>query len=179
MSGAFPNPDGDETTVNDPQIPGPAALVSTSAPTLFVIPCGQKKTTHRAPARYLYASAHFAWSLRQVETAAVLAAGTRPRVRVLSALHGLVEPDRVLDPYDVTWGDPDAIDPDTLARQLRDLGPRITATAFLPAAYLAAFTAAADLAARGQLVERITVHDAFAGTTGIGRQRHVLAGLLA
>ncbi|MEU6261823.1 DUF6884 domain-containing protein [Saccharopolyspora shandongensis] len=77
---------------------------------LLVVPCGRAKLNHPATARLLYRSAHFRFVLAGVERAAAGAP-----VRVLSALHGLVSPDTVLAPYDVTMGDSGSVAADRLA----------------------------------------------------------------
>lgn len=146
----------------------------TTRTVLFVVPCGRNKLAHQAPARDLYNSAHFGYTLRQVEAKAARTSGSV--VRILSALHGLVAADQQLDPYDVTMISPDSIGPHQLAVQLRDIDRNIEAHAFLPAVYLAAFAAAASYAEREHLAQ-VTVHNAYADAPGIGYQRRVLAQL--
>ncbi len=58
-----------------------------------LVGCGAKKLDHAAPARELYTGALF-------HKAATYAEATCDRWYVLSAEHGLVDPDRVLAPYD-------------------------------------------------------------------------------
>jgi hypothetical protein len=140
---------------------------------LFVVPCGRNKLDRPAPARQLYSSAHFGYTLRQVEAEAARAGGV---VRVLSALHGLIDPDQELAPYDVTMICDERISPHALAVQLRDLGRTIEVRAFLPAVYLAALLEAAFTAEREHLAT-VTVVNAYADAPGIGHQRHVLAQL--
>jgi hypothetical protein len=143
---------------------------------LFVVPCGRNKLGRRAPARELYASQHFAFTLRQVEMAARDQGGV---VRILSALHGLVDADQELDPYDVSMACDGRVSDDTVAVQLRDLCRatlEIEVHAFLPAAYLACLRRAARYAAQEHLAV-VTVHDAYQHAPGIGYQRRVLAEL--
>lgn len=144
---------------------------------LFVVPCGRNKLDRPAAARELYASSHFRFALRQVETAAHVEGG---QVRILSALHGLVDPDTVLEPYDVTMISPNAISDHVLAVQLRDLalntGLKVEVRAFLPAVYLAALRFAARYADQENLAD-VTVHDYYENAPGIGYQRRVLARL--
>lgn len=65
-----------------------------SAP-LYLVSCVSKKLLKAAPARTLYTSPWFLKARRHVEAAA------RPWF-VLSAAHGLLHPDRVVAPYDLT-----------------------------------------------------------------------------
>ncbi|MCI2421106.1 hypothetical protein MOQ72_27050 [Saccharopolyspora sp. K220] len=153
--------------------------VVTTRNVLFVVPCGRNKLDRPAPARELYASPHFRFALRQVETQAADVPGSQ--VRILSALHGLVEPDTELEPYDVSMICENSISATALAVQLRDLCPAtltIEVAAFLPAVYLAALRAAARVAAQEGLAA-VTVHDAYISAPGIGYQRRVLARLTA
>ena len=82
--------------------------------TIAIVACGQSKTDYPAPARELYTSSTFRLNLAAAEAIA-------GRVLVLSARHGLVELDQVLDPYDTTWGDDGETDVLTLALQLHPL----------------------------------------------------------
>lgn len=63
--------------------------------TLHLIACSAGKLDHAAPARLLYTSDLFRKSVAYAETLGA------PWI-ILSALHGVVEPDTVLEPYDVT-----------------------------------------------------------------------------
>ncbi|MGI8307044.1 DUF6884 domain-containing protein [Saccharopolyspora hattusasensis] len=134
---------------------------------LLVVPCGRAKLNHPAAARLLYRSAHFRFVLAGVERAAVGAP-----VRILSALHGLVSPDTVLAPYDVTMGDSGSVVADRLAAQLAAEHAR-EVVAYLPRAYLARLAEAAALT--GECV----VRDAYDGCRGIGEQRAVITRLNA
>ena len=85
----------------------------------YVVPCSAAKLDRAAPARELYASAHFAHVLAAAEAAAAFDGS---QVFILSALHGLVRPDEVLAPYDVRIGDAEAITAETLASSPRLMG---------------------------------------------------------
>jgi hypothetical protein len=78
-----------------------------AAQAVVVIPCGGAKLDTAAPAAELYTGSAFrealAAALHQVD-------GDRSRVLILSALHGLVDLDTVLAPYDVKMGDAEALD---------------------------------------------------------------------
>jgi hypothetical protein len=59
-----------------------------------LVGCGRAKRPGRHPARALYVGTLFRKALAYSE-------GMYDRTYILSALHGLVEPDRVLDWYDL------------------------------------------------------------------------------
>ena len=63
--------------------------------TIALVSCANQKLSHAAPAQDLYTSALFLKSRRFAEQHA-------QRWYVLSAKHGLVEPSRIIEPYDVT-----------------------------------------------------------------------------
>lgn len=136
---------------------------------VVVIACGATKLDTTAPAAELYTSAHFALMLRAARRVATQQAG---RVLILSALHGLVELDTEIAPYDVKMGDPGSIAPDVLAHQVASIAPS-SITTLLPLAYAAALDEAAELAGAPDLV------DLFAEAPGIGYQRSVASRLLA
>jgi hypothetical protein len=89
-----------------------------SAP-VFIVPCGDKKLPHAAPARDLYTGSQFRYVFPLADAAARRTGG---EVFILSALHGLVEPDRVLEPYNKKMGDSSSITARQLAEQVRELG---------------------------------------------------------
>lgn len=60
-----------------------------------LVGCGQAKRDQPAPAKDLYTSAYFARKWQYVEEEC-------DDGRILSAKHGLVEPDTVLEPYDAS-----------------------------------------------------------------------------
>lgn len=64
---------------------------------MVLIACCGKKLGHTAPAGQIYQSALFQKSWRYA-----LQRVPAGRIRILSAQHGLLEPDRVIRPYDVT-----------------------------------------------------------------------------
>ena len=149
---------------------------------LFVVPCGGSKLDQPAPARELYTGTYFRELLgaAEIEAAATtVALGVEVRVMILSALHGLVDLDDVLDPYDVTMTGPNSVSVDRLALQLRDLAvDDLEVYAFLPRAYHDRLRAAADYAFEVELVDDLVlVHDVFEAAPGIGYQKSVAAGL--
>lgn len=140
---------------------------------LFVVPCGAAKLDHTAPARYLYTGHHFRFTLRQVETHASRVGG---QVRILSALHGLIQLDARIAPYDLTMGAPGSIRPHDLAVHLDQLDlalgddPIDQVHAFLPNAYLYRLEAACRIVS-------LPLINHFADAPGIGYQRQVLNAL--
>ncbi|WP_019548596.1 DUF6884 domain-containing protein [Streptomyces sulphureus] len=85
---------------------------------VYVIPCSGKKLDHAAPARELYVGSYFLSCWR----AAAVLAGDDGLVLVLSARHGLVTLDEVLEPYDTRFGERDAVSDRLLTAQARKLG---------------------------------------------------------
>lgn len=65
--------------------------------TIGLVGCAAAKLSHPAPARDLYTSQLF-------RKAATYAEANSDRWYILSAEHGLVSPDRVLEPYDTKLG---------------------------------------------------------------------------
>lgn len=130
-------------------------------PDLVVISCGGKKLPHRAPAAHLYTGGYFtacrdaARSLRAVHG-----------WRILSALHGLLDPRTVIEPYDKRMGQPGSITPDQLQEQAATAGlidlPRVIVLA--PKDYVAVARAAWPDACTPLL-----------GVPGLGYQKQLLS----
>jgi hypothetical protein len=78
-----------------------ARHVSNSCLRVGLVGCVKKTLTHRAPAEDLYVSPLFVGRRRYVE-------GSCDRWFILSAEHGLVTPERELEPYDETAPSPSA-----------------------------------------------------------------------
>lgn len=131
---------------------------------IVVIACGAQKSDEPAPAGQLYTSPHFQLTYR---AARKLAEDQGARVLILSALHGLVDPSTVLEPYDVKMGDAGSITPAVLAEQLDTINPT-TITTLLPRAYRLALVRAGAV-----------VTDLYANAPGIGHQRGVASKILA
>lgn len=142
--------------------------VAAPAEPVVVIACAAAKLATPAPAAELYTSANFTLMLR---AARALADNQGGRVLILSALHGLLELDAVVEPYDVKMGDRGSIAVDVLAEQVAALNLG-TVTTLLPHAYAARLDEAVALAGGGDLV------DAFAEAPGIGYQRGVASAIL-
>lgn len=91
---------------------------------VVIIPCGAGKLDHAAPAGELYTSAYFAGNLR-----AARALGGR--VLVLSALHGLLDLDQVVEPYNLRMGQQGSVTPEQVRQQAMRLGIRAAAVTVL------------------------------------------------
>jgi len=135
---------------------------------LIVIACTQQKLPHRAPAVELYTSPNFRLMLRAARKLADDQAG---RVVILSALHGIVELEQELDPYDLSMRQAGAISPAIVAEQLRRIDPD-GITGLLPSKYAACLDKAAELAGLPEPVELL------ADALGIGYQRGVASAIL-
>lgn len=137
--------------------------------TVYVIPCGAEKRLHAAKARDLYVGQMFTNTLRAALNDA--AHNDEPtRVVILSARHGLLDLDAVIEPYDQRIDAPGAIDAQTLAAQALSMGIDWDADdevyAMLPRPYLRVL----DDALRQLDVYVVNVYEA---TAGIGEQRCV------
>lgn len=146
-----------------------------SSTPVVIIPCTGAKLDRPAPAAELYIGATFQPALKAARTLV----GDTGRVLILSALHGLVELDAVIAPYDVRMGDAAAVDqPDRIAELADQLAPHAGERVFtlLPNAYRHAIQTA--LAGTGAGIVNL-----YAGCRGIGDQRgvcrRVAAGELA
>lgn len=137
----------------------------------YVVPCGGVKLDHAAPAEALYVGSMFRHTYEHATRCAEMdtAAGLGPaRVVILSALHGLVLPGTVLEPYDLRMGQPGSVTADTLAEQARTLGIDWGSAvyALLPRPYLARL----DEALR---TLDVYVQDVYETCAGIGEQKRV------
>lgn len=138
----------------------------------YVIPCGGRKLDHAAPAAELYVGQHFRHALTNVQRLAEqdAADGQLARILILSALHGLVELDTVLEPYDQRMDQPGSITAEVLAEQALafgiDWGSAVYA--FLPRPYLARLDEALKTL-------DVYVQDVYEACAGIGDQRRVLS----
>ncbi len=141
----------------------------TRRPVVYVIPCGAAKTDHPAPAAALYTGAHFRYTLARVQADAAKVTDRPVAVFILSALHGLVPLDRIVDPYDVKMGDPGCITADRVAAQAAVGGWWIADVyAFLPAAYFRVLDDALKMLG-------VYALDGYEASPGIGYQRGTLA----
>ena len=137
----------------------------------YVVPCGAAKLDRPAPARELYTGTMFRHTWANAVRCAELdeAAGLGPaRVLILSAKYGLVDPEQILEPYDLRMGGPGSVSPDLLAGQALALGIDWGSSVYglLPRAYLARLDAALRTL-------DVYVQDVYEATQGIGEQRRV------
>ena len=131
-----------------------------------------------APAGELYNSAPFRHALAAAKAEAKAHThelGEPARVVILSAKHGLLELDEIVEPYDVTMSDAESIDSEDLATQLVVLQPKAI-VAMLPQAYSYRLRDAVELVADNPGIA-ISWHDTYEGTAGIGEQRAVASSL--
>lgn len=137
--------------------------------TVYVIPCGAEKRPHAAAARELYVGQMFTNTL---SAAMQRAANDGPpaRVLILSARHGLIDPDTIVEPYDQRIDAQGAIDAETVAEQAAAFGIDWDADdnvyALLPRPYLRLL----DDALR---MRDVYVLDVYEAAAGIGEQRHI------
>lgn len=146
---------------------------------LIVVACGAAKHDRPAPAADLYTSTHFQFILaaaRSEATETRRVCGQTVDVAIFSALHGLLDLDQVIAPYDVKMGDPSAITVTPLAAQLAVRQPR-EVISLLPAAYRRILGAAIEMDNAAAITD-ITLTDAFENAPGIGYHRAVAASLL-
>ncbi|AEY94363.1 hypothetical protein SHJG_p248 (plasmid) [Streptomyces hygroscopicus subsp. jinggangensis 5008] len=96
------------------------ALFDTAAPAgpVVVIPCSGPKLDHAAPAGQLYTGSLHTHARRTAD-ALTAHGGT---VLVLSALHGFLPLDQVIEPYDHTWQDAGSVTVEELRAQAAELG---------------------------------------------------------
>lgn len=130
-------------------------MTNNAAP-VVIVACSAAKAPHAAPAADLYQGSLFAMNL-------AAARAESDRVFILSARHGLVPADRVLDPYDTTLGAADAITTTTLAAQL-DAIDAPEAWFFGPGGY-------ARLAALAGEQVGVSVHHVNEADQGVGYMR--------
>lgn len=86
---------------------------------LVVVACGRRKAAAPSPARQLYTGPYARACMRYGEYWARL---FNLELVILSAKHGFVAPNTVLEPYDVTFGDDDAIRLGDFRAQAEQLG---------------------------------------------------------
>jgi hypothetical protein len=82
---------------------------------VVIVPCGGKKLPTAAPAGDLYIGSYH----RACRRAAAARGG---RLLILSALHGLLDPATVIDPYDLRMGQPGSVTPAEVRDQAGALG---------------------------------------------------------
>jgi cytoplasmic iron level regulating protein YaaA (DUF328/UPF0246 family) len=127
-----------------------------------IIPCGGAKLETPANARDLYIG-----SMYRDQLATALTMTTPENIRILSAKHGLIALDTIVEPYDLKMGQKGSVTSETLAGQLDEMLPKnetYLIDALLPKKYAAALEDAT--------ADHIENH--FHGCAGIGYQKQVL-----
>lgn len=149
--------------------------------TVLVVPCGGAKRAEACPAAELYVGSLFRDALRTAQGQAEVAAraGFDVVVTILSAKHGLLTTDTVVEPYDLRMTAPGSVSAATLAAQLLPLaaGRPVEIFAFLPRAYLARLRAACGLVVRDG--GEVTLWDLYETARGLGYQKQVLKAVRA
>jgi hypothetical protein len=141
---------------------------------LVIIPCGGAKLTQPAPAADLYIGSMFADTLRTARTMT-----SDENIRILSAKHGLVKLDTILEPYDVKMGDAQSVSMDKLRDDISELHELFSHFDYrihtlLPQAYYRALWAAVHT---GKRPAAFKVWNHFDGCAGIGYQKAALKNL--
>jgi hypothetical protein len=132
---------------------------------MVIIPCGASKLSQPAKAADLYTGSMFADALRTARTMT-----SDENIRILSAKHGLVRLDHVLEPYEMKMSDKDSVTGFRLVMQLVGLQFEGTIHALLPKQYLSRMTSAANAV-------NATVINHYEGCAGIGYQKSRLKQL--
>lgn len=83
---------------------------------LVIIPCGASKLPTAAAAAELYTGSMFKDALRTA-----LSMTSEDNIRIMSAKHGLLKLDQIVEPYELKMGQPGSVSLDALRYQLRDL----------------------------------------------------------
>jgi hypothetical protein len=135
---------------------------------LVIVPCSADKRSKRLPARELYKSDHFAYTLEHAED---YADRVGAKVVIMSAHYGLIEPDAWIAPYDVKVDDVTELGREQLrvevTSQLVGFGAT-KLTTLLPNGYLAQLAlSAGDLG--------LPIVNVYLGCRGIGEQRAAAA----
>ena len=130
-----------------------------------IIPCGGAKQEAPAPARDLYIG-----SMYRDQLATALTMTTPENIRILSAKHGLISLDTIVEPYDLKMGQKTSVTSEVVAAQLKTFLP--TKTPYIIDALLPKKYAAVLEEATGDIIE-----NHFHGTAGIGYQKQVLKRL--
>lgn len=142
---------------------------STVRPRVIIVSCGGRKNTTEqpVPAGEMYCGSYHV-ALRRAADALTVQDGTA-RVLILSALHGFVDLDEAIAPYDLRMGDDGSVTGEKLRQQAADLGVlHADVTVLGPRAYVEVCRA---------VWPKLT--DSLAGTRGIGEQLAKLADIYA
>jgi hypothetical protein len=127
-----------------------------------IIPCGGAKLKTSTKAGHLYIGSMF-----RDQLATALTMTTPENIRILSAKHGLIELDTIVEPYDLKMGQKGSVTTATLADQLAAMLPK-NETYIIDALLPKKYAAALEDATADQIVNH------YEGTAGIGYQKQVL-----
>lgn len=141
---------------------------------LVIIPCGAAKQEQAAPAAELYLGSMFKDALRTARTMTA-----DENIRILSAKHGLLKLDEIVDPYEKTIDTAGTFERQILNLQLMKLMNQLSPYRYkmhllLPKKYVKHLVDASNLFHTRQ--GYVTVNH-FEGCAGIGYQKAVLASL--
>ncbi|AVO25126.1 hypothetical protein KHQ84_gp203 [Rhodococcus phage Finch] len=147
--------------------------------TLVIVPCAADKAAEATTARELYTSPNFAHiiagALAEAE-ATERDLGTPARVMILSAKHGLLELDQVVEPYDVKMSQKALrIATSEIVTQLLALEPA-SIVSLLPATYADVLRAAVEEA--NEVATDTDLMDAYEYSPGIGYMRGTASALV-
>lgn len=84
---------------------------------LVIVSCGSSKRAEATQARRLYTGTNFLLTWRAAE-----ALSPTEGILILSAKHGLIGPETVIEPYNIRMGRPGSVKLATLMRQAQTLG---------------------------------------------------------
>lgn len=131
----------------------------------MIIPCGASKAPYARPAGNLYTGGYHRMTQR-----AAKALTTNANIRIISALHGLLNLEQVIDPYELRLGQPGSVTADFLIAQADTQGllshPDVVILGGRNYSRLAQFVWP-------------DARTPLAGTRGIGEQQHRLARIAA
>lgn len=133
-----------------------------------IIPCGGAKADSAQVAADLYIGKHFKQALSAARTMT-----DDKHILILSALHGLLELDEVVEPYNVKMGDADSVAWNQVAAQMISFGmvsDNDDIYTMLPKAYGEVFTDAARVLGTYAM-------DVYEANAGIGEQNGICASI--
>ena len=131
-----------------------------------VIPCGATKLGKAAPAAEFYTGSMFKDALDTARQHF-----SDDKIFVVSAKHGLVSLDQVLEPYDLKLGSPGSIEWNDISVQLTDLGITGKVLSLLPKDYFRLFERSTKGVPNMPSRHNIEIENLFEGTKGIGEQK--------
>lgn len=82
----------------------------------IIIPCGAKKVSKKTTADKMYVGSYFKMNLKFA-----LSVAPRSKIFILSAKHGLISLNTVLEPYNLKMGEPGSVSAQTIKKQAEEL----------------------------------------------------------